>query len=130
MQFENPMNRRFSLLLVEDDPALGSVTAQALRFMGHEVSLVGSVGEAYARLEAANDFAAVLLDLELGSERGETLIERLRDASVRVPEIIILSAQPAFVLERAVRETAACGAIQKPVSLEQLTAEIERCVPA
>jgi DNA-binding NtrC family response regulator len=122
------MKRRFSILLVEDDPTLGPVTAEALRFLGHAVSLADTVTGAYDCLEAANDFDALVLDLELGSERGETLIERLRAASLFIPEVIILSAQPPFVLARAARQTAACSAIQKPVSLEQLSAEIERCV--
>jgi two-component system response regulator QseB len=118
----------YSILLVEDDPALGPLTAYALSDFGHRVVLVTSVPAAFTRLFAANDFDAVLLDLELGTERGETLIEQLRIAHCDVPEVIIVSAQPPVELQRAMRRIDACAALGKPCSVRELNAELERCL--
>jgi two-component system response regulator QseB len=118
----------YSILLVEDDPALGPLTAYALSDFGHRVVLVTSVPAAFTRLFAANDFDAILLDLELGTERGETLIEQLRIAHCNVPEVIIVSAQPQVELQRAMRRIDACAALGKPCSVRELNAELERCL--
>ncbi|HEX4480257.1 MAG TPA: response regulator [Rudaea sp.] len=83
---------------------------------------------AFTRLFAANDFDAILLDLELGTERGETLIEQLRIAHCNVPEVIIVSAQPQVELQRAMRRIDACAALGKPCSVRELNAELERCL--
>jgi two-component system response regulator QseB len=118
----------YSILLVEDDPALGPLTAYALSDYGHRVVLVASVPAAFTKLSASNDFDAILLDLELGAERGETLIEQLRTAHCNVPEVIIVSAQPTAELHRAMRRIDACAAVSKPCTVLELNAELQRCL--
>lgn len=120
--------QHYSILLVEDDPALGPLTAYALSDYGHRVVLATSVPAAFTKLSAANDFDAILLDLELGAERGETLIEQLRTARCDVPEVIIVSAQPVDELRRVMRRIDACGALSKPCSVLELNAELQRCI--
>jgi DNA-binding response OmpR family regulator len=121
------MHPTYTVLLVEDDPTLGPLTADVLQFYGHTVYLVASVEEAIATLCAANDFDAVFLDLELGAERGESIVQEARRVSCALPEIIILSAQPMDQLHRVKSEIDACEVLQKPVSPRQLDAAIQRC---
>jgi two-component system OmpR family response regulator len=118
------MNAARRILLVEDDPALGPVTAEAMRYLGHTVELAACVELAFERIQA-DCFDAIFLDLELGAERGEVLISRLRAASLAIPVVIVLSAQPLAVLERAAKQTNARSAIQKPTTIEILKAHIE-----
>ena len=123
------MRRKFSLLIVEDDRILGFVTAEALRSRGHTVVLAATPESAADWLRRSPLFDAMLLDLDLGTERGEALIERLRDEGARLPEIVILSAQPMDLLHRSRRAIDACAVIQKPASVEEIDRELERCVP-
>ncbi len=124
------MRRQFAILLVEDDPSLGPLTADALDFFGHAVTLVTDVQVAFERVAAANEFDAIVLDLELGCERGETLIERLVEADLAVPEVIIVSAQPATELMRAKNRLNACAALQKPTLANEIDAALNECLPS
>jgi len=123
------MIRTFVLLLVEDDRVLGFVTAEALRLRGHTVEWATSVATARERLKERSDYHAMLLDLDLGVERGEAIVECLQTDRARLPEIIILSAQPMDVLLKTQRALNACGLLQKPSSVEDIDRELQRCIP-
>ncbi len=122
------MRKGFTLLLVEDDPVLGPITAEALEMFGHATTVAATLGAAMTALHA-NTFDAIILDLELRGERGEHLVFRLRKEGLRIPDVVILSAQPKDILLRVQRELDACGALQKPASPEELIAELQRCIP-
>ena len=124
------MRRGFVLLLVEDDPVLGPITAEALEIFGHSTTLAATIKAAMHEFSSNGRFDAIVLDLDLGNERGEAaLIPKIRKARIRMPEVVILSALPINELRRAQRETDACGAIQKPIAAEDLAQELERCIP-
>lgn len=116
------------ILLVEDDPELGPITVDTLDMAGHTTRLAISVPAAYALLRAPHDFQVVLLDLQVGAERGEALIERLRYEHVHFPPIIIFSAQPVEELRQAARRIQARRILQKPSTLQQITDAIELAV--
>lgn len=124
------MSRILTLLLVEDDPTLGPLTAEALRQFGHHVALAPSVDMAFGWMKASNECDAIVLDLDVGDEPGELLIERLLDASMHVPEVLVVSAQPINVLARVVERLDACTCLQKPCTARAINAELERCVRA
>ncbi len=77
------MKRKFVLLLVEDDPVLGPITAEALDIFGHATRLAATVSSAFEEL-CNTDFDAIVLDLQLGADRGETLIDIVREAGLRM----------------------------------------------
>ena len=108
---------------------LGPITAEALEIFGHSTTLAATIEAAMHELCSNDAFDAIVLDLDLGNTRGETLIANIRSAGIRRPEVVILSALPMNVLRRAQRETDACGAIQKPIAVEDLAQELERCIP-
>jgi DNA-binding NtrC family response regulator len=114
------------VLLIEDDLNLGVITAEVLTDIGHESLVANTSSEAFALLQADNRISVILLDLKLGADRGEVLIERLAAARVRIPPIIILSGQPLSELERAAQRVHAAEFIQKPCTAQALNEAIER----
>jgi DNA-binding NtrC family response regulator len=119
------MHKRTTLLLVEDDPVLGPVTLEMLKLMGHRAKLACCVDEAFEILTRPNRIELVVLDLQLGADRGEQLVERVRRVT-SAPPILILSALPMTDLQQAANEIGAHAVLQKPCSLDQMTHAIER----
>ncbi len=71
------------MLVVDDEPAIRLLCRVNLELEGYRVVEATSLGEA-RRLLAEGTIAAVLLDMRIGNERGETLLGELRDAGVPV----------------------------------------------
>ena len=78
------MRRGFVLLLVEDDPVLGPITAEALEIFGHSTTVAATIEAAMHELSSSDRFDAIVLDLDLGNTRGETLIASAREARMRL----------------------------------------------
>ena len=119
------MKRSLYILLVEDDPALGPISYRALISLGHRSVLAASGPAVYHHLSNRHEFELVLLDLQLGDQRSEPFIEKLRNEGAVVPVIVILSAQPRDELRRAVRSIGAHSFVQKPASIEDIQQAIE-----
>jgi CheY-like chemotaxis protein len=122
------MNGSLCILLVEDDAALARVTSACLAYLGHESSHAPSLAHAKRLLHPSHGFHMLLLDLELGDERGETLVEHLRTNCIRLPRIIIFSALPMPELQRAANEVGASVTLQKPCSPADLKRAIDKAV--
>ena len=71
------------MLVVDDEPAIRRLCRVNLELEGYRVLEATSLGEA-RRLLADGDVAAVLLDMRIGNERGETLLGELREAGIPV----------------------------------------------
>ncbi len=117
--------RPTKILLVEDDFALATSMMELLAALGYRASWADSALMAFHALSEPNDLDIVLLDLQLGRERGETVVMNLRAAGRPIPPIIILSAMPTKTLVNAVKVTHAHGMLQKPCSVPQLMNAIE-----
>lgn len=74
---------RATVLVVDDEPAIRLLCRVNLELEGYRVIEAQSLGEA-RRVVADDDIAAVLLDMRIGNERGETLLGELRSAGVPV----------------------------------------------
>ncbi len=120
------MNRSIVLLLVEDDPVLGPLTADILADRGHRATLAPTMAEAFRHMHPQHVFEMILLDLELGDERGEDLIDRLRELSIAMPHIVIFSAQPESELHRAAERVGIEYVLRKPCTRQALLETIER----
>src|SRR5262249_4675115 len=66
------------ILIVEDEANLRFSIRQTLRRAGHEAAEVATVHDAWAQIRA-NDFDAVLTDVNLAGEDGIELVRRLRE---------------------------------------------------
>jgi DNA-binding NtrC family response regulator len=70
------------VLVVDDEPAIRLLCKVNLELDGYEVREAGTLDEARKHLDGAVD--VVLLDMHVGTERGETLLEELIDRQIPV----------------------------------------------
>ena len=66
------------ILIVEDEPAVAEMLAEVLRWLGHEVDIVGDGREVLGRTTTAS-YDALLLDVCMPGTSGLTVFETLRD---------------------------------------------------
>lgn len=66
------------VLLTEDDPTLCNAIALSLRTEGFEVEVAYSGGEALSKLDAVEDFDAIVLDLRLPDTDGFEIVDFIK----------------------------------------------------
>ena len=71
------------VLVVDDEPAIRLLCKVNLELAGYEVREAGTLDAARSTV-AAGDVAVVLLDMHVGNERSEGLLEELRGAGLPV----------------------------------------------
>ncbi len=118
------------ILLVDDDPILGPVTVELLQTLGHQASWVDSYERGLQTLSGAHDITVVLLDLQLGPQRGEDLVRALRKVGVLIPPVVVFSAQPMAELRHAATVTKASAILQKPCNAQAIRQAIETAAAA
>jgi DNA-binding response OmpR family regulator len=118
------------VLLIDDDPILGPVTIELLQAMGHKASWVESYESGVDTLSSPHDITIVLLDLQLGAQRGEALIDQLRSAGKNIPPVLIFSAQPMDELRQAANSIKASGILQKPCDATTINNAIKTAASA
>ena len=102
------------MLVVDDEPAIRLLCRVNLELEGYHVLEATSLGEA-RRVLADGNIAAVLLDMRIGNERGETLLEELREAGV--PVIVVTGSAELDAADWAKEADAVLG---KPFALDDL----------
>jgi two-component system OmpR family response regulator len=110
-----------SILLVEDDPALRTLTARALQENGYTVRPAASAPEMWIALEAG-PVDLVLLDIMLPGTSGIDLCRQLRQQS-QVP-IIFISAKGSETDRVVGLELGADDYLPKPFSTRELIARV------
>ena len=111
------------ILMIDDDHVFAGLIGDALVMSGHDVRRVPTIESGIgALLERRYD--VLLLDLDLGATRGETVIRRVHGLGESLPPIIILSGQPSGVLDTAMKTTGAIAAVRKPCTIDELLAAI------
>ncbi|MFG1296879.1 MULTISPECIES: response regulator transcription factor [Xanthobacter] len=110
------------ILLVEDDPILGTAVRDQLVADGHGADWVTRLGEADAALHAAV-FELVLLDLMLPDGRGSDFLKRIRAAGDVTP-VIVLTARDQISDRIAALDAGADDYLVKPFDLYELSARI------
>ncbi len=122
------MHTVFNVLLVDDDPILGTVTVDGLRLLGHVVTWVMTAATALEALKKAHNFEVVLLDLRLGAESGDSIFVTLQLLKITYPPVIVLSAEPDAVLRLAAERIRTKHMLAKPASVQQIDAALRRAV--
>jgi two-component system, OmpR family, response regulator len=76
------------ILIIEDDPVIGKAVQQGLEEAGHECQWIK---EGIAGLEAAQSqkHNVIILDLMIPGEPGLSLLEKLRQAGIQTPVVIL-----------------------------------------
>jgi DNA-binding NtrC family response regulator len=112
------------ILVVDDEPRLGKLSAEMLELDGHEVARAGGGREALVRL-AAERFDVVVTDLRMPELDGIAVLKAAR-ALPAPPEVILMtafgSAQSAVEAMRA----GAADYVTKPFSMDELRLRVRR----
>jgi FixJ family two-component response regulator len=122
------IKRSVAVLMIEDDPALGPATIDVLTAGGHIATLASSFVDAFRMLVSPHRVEVLILDLQLGTHRGDELIETLRSIEAKLPPIVVLSARPIPELVRAAKAVGAEVFLQKPCSAQRILEAIELAV--
>ena len=118
------------VLLIDDDPILGPLTVELLQALGYSAAWVESYERGIETLSGPHEITIVLLDLQLGAQRGEALVEQLRKAGANVPPLLIFSAQPMTELRNAANAIRASGILQKPCNAAAIDSAIRAAAAA
>jgi two-component system nitrogen regulation response regulator NtrX len=122
------IKRSVVVLMVEDDPALGPATVDLLTAEGHVATLASSFVEGIRLLLSPNRVEVLILDLQLGTHRGDQLVETLRSIKAKLPPIVVLSGRPMPELVGAAKAVGAEVFLQKPCSAQRILEAIELAV--
>ncbi|MBA3541610.1 MAG: response regulator transcription factor [Deltaproteobacteria bacterium] len=114
------MNR---ILVVEDDEAIATGLSLNLKLAGHTAVIACDGDEALTRAEA-EDFALILLDINLPKRNGLEVLATLRGADNLVP-VVVLSARDGEFDKVAALRLGADDYVTKPFALAELLARIE-----
>lgn len=111
--------QQYRVLVVEDDPGLREVFAEALDMAGHEVRGAADGSEAFSMLADGWRPCVIFLDLRMPGMDGWEFARRLR-AERRWTEVPIVVLAAHFRIDREAREIGAFAWLQKPFDLERL----------
>ena len=116
------MTDKIKVLLVEDDPNLGTILSEYLNVKGYETTLAIDGEKGYDEF-IKNNFEFIILDVMMPKKDGFTLATDIRNTNKDIP-IIFLTAKS---LQEDTIEGFKLGAddyITKPFSMEELMARM------
>ena len=111
------------VLIVEDDDAIATGLALNLKLAGHATSIARDGNDALAQT-AEEDFALILLDINLPKKNGLEVLAALRASDNLVP-VIVLSARFGEGDKVAALRLGADDYVTKPFALAELLARID-----
>jgi two-component system copper resistance phosphate regulon response regulator CusR len=111
------------VLVIEDDPTVGSFIKRGLEEQRWVVSLVTD-GEAGERAALAEPFDVVILDMRLPGKSGLDVLSTLRTKGFERP-ILVLTAQDAVDAKVVTLRAGADDYVTKPFAFEEVLARVE-----
>jgi two-component system NtrC family response regulator len=113
-----------NILVVDDDKNICLVVDHLIRQMGHEVETAHTLAE--GRIKAAKqNFAAILLDVNLPDGNGLSSIPDFRDLASN-PQIIIITGEGSMEGAELAIEAGAWDYIQKPLTATEIIMTLKR----
>lgn len=113
------MNRQHSVLVVDDDPAVRDLYADALAEVGHHVAVVAGADEALARLHTGSVPCVVLSDLRMPRMDGFELAREVeRDPQLSAVPVVVVTGDRLLSFTSPARD--------KPFSPVELDALVQR----
>jgi DNA-binding response OmpR family regulator len=114
-----------SLLVVDDEPVVGSLLSAILNKHGYHV-VVADCGQAAIALYRAlsSEISLVLLDVKMPGMRGLEVLARLREINHTVRAILISASDSEVTVEQR-REPGVLGVLPKPFRMESFLAAVE-----
>ena len=110
------------ILIVEDEPALGTLLKSNLEAEAYAVDLE-SDGERAFRSASVNEYDAIVLDDILPGKRGSEICEELRRKGRTTP-ILLMSVQSEIDKKVGVLDAGADDYLAKPVSYREMSARL------
>ncbi|MEM9009723.1 MAG: response regulator transcription factor [Pseudomonadota bacterium] len=114
------------LLVVEDEPALRTMLAEALREASYVVDTAAD-GEDGAHLGAHESYDAIILDLGLPVMDGLSVLAEWRSAAIETP-VLVLTARGGWRDKVQGLRTGADDYLAKPFETEELLARVEALI--
>src|SRR5512139_1066991 len=111
------------VLVIEDDPTVGSFIKRGLEEQRWGVSLV-SDGEAGERAAQEEPFDVVILDMRLPGKSGLDVLSGLRAKGFEKP-VLVLTAQDAVDAKVTTLRAGADDYVTKPFAFEEVLARVE-----
>lgn len=114
------------ILVVDDAVNMRELVAKALSIAGHQVTTVPSAEQAREML-LQKSFGLIILDIDLGSESGLSLLKEFKDKGLRTP-VVIYSGSVTPEVETEARAAGAADVLRKDIGIETLVTQIGRIV--
>jgi two-component system, OmpR family, response regulator len=111
------------ILVIEDDPTVGSFVSRGLREQGWDVDLAAT-GDEGERLASAKPYDLVILDMRLPGKSGIEVLHDLRGRGFERP-VLVLTAQDAVDAKVNTLRAGADDYVTKPFAFEELLARVE-----
>lgn len=111
------------ILVVEDDPTVGTYVQRGLEEHGHHADLVDD-GLEGLRLASGGQYDLIVLDLRLPNMNGLEVLRMLRDRGKTTP-ILVLTAQDAVDFKVQALRAGADDYVTKPFAFEEFLARVE-----
>ena len=119
-----PGGLRFSILVVDDEPAVREIFARCIARRGHHVVTSSTAADGWDRTQHES-FDVVLCDLVLPDSTGLWLIERLHSAGCPA-RVILLTGRPSPEAARRADELGVYAFIAKPIRASALIRVVEQ----
>lgn len=110
------------VLVVDDEPAIRLLVRVNLELEGYRVLEASSLDAARRELDSG-DVGLVLLDMRIGRERGDTLLDELQALSI--PVVVVTGSADVQEAEWAGRANAVLG---KPFAIDELLRAVRALV--
>ena len=112
----------FSVLIVEDDPALSEILEAYFQTYGAKVNKA-SHGEEALQILGTSAIDLVLSDIQMPVMDGVTLLKTVRGKDPKIPIVFIISGQSDYSEEQLLK-LGASGYMAKPFSLKEFSSRI------
>jgi DNA-binding response OmpR family regulator len=122
------MTHQGSILIVDDEPDIGTMLTEDLRPRGYKVDVALHGGDA-VMLASIERPDAVILDLMLPEISGERIFQQLRELDPSIA-IVLLTGMADETVARALLRAGAFDYLRKPPDFERLHAAIALAVAA
>lgn len=119
-----PANTTLHLLVVDDEPNIRRMLSMSLTTDGHQVTSVGTIGDALAEA-ARQSFDLAFIDLRLGTDTGLDLIPKLTAQSPWLKIVVITAYASVDTAVEAMKKGAA-DYLPKPFTPAQVRLVVER----
>ena len=112
--------------VVDDDPGVRDSLRFLLETAGHAVAAYASGAQFLLEADPSR-LACLVLDQQMPGMTGLDLLARLRTQGLATPVLLIVST-PGPVIARRAAELGVAGVIEKPLSQDDLLAQVEAAV--